>query len=126
MEGNPNSFLCKYLALFSVKYNGTKTYMVIMENAIPENIQSSEIYDLKGSIYGRLADENVDDDDDSVFKVTKTKSINHRKRKSQQCKKDINFREEGRRVFVNSIAEHHFYMNMLRKDIVFLKEQGVT
>ncbi|KAL1919558.1 uncharacterized protein VTP21DRAFT_2251 [Calcarisporiella thermophila] len=54
VKKNPNTLLCRYYGLHRIKLpHGRKIHFVVMGNVFPSNKDIHEIYDLKGSTYGR-------------------------------------------------------------------------
>ncbi|ORZ13266.1 hypothetical protein BCR42DRAFT_73671 [Absidia repens] len=70
VKRNPNTLLCRIYGLHRIKLpRGRKIHFVVMGNVFPSNKNVHEIYDLKGSTFGRFTPEaEVDRNPDAVMK----------------------------------------------------------
>jgi len=105
-QQQPNTFLCKFLGMHRVKPRGKSTvYFLIMENVTYSDLKVHLAYDLKGCTYGRKT-ESVDDDD------------------SLPVLKDCNWLEDKKAL---DLGKHktRLFMNQLKKDVAFLKNQNI-
>lgn len=58
MCANPNTLLCRFYGLHRIKLpHGRKIHFVVMGNVFPTNKDVHETYDLKGSTFGRVTNE---------------------------------------------------------------------
>lgn len=59
MASSPNTLLCKFYGLYAVQIQEQSIiYFVIMENVFTPKFPVEEVYDLKGSTYGRAVSES--------------------------------------------------------------------
>ena len=108
VKANPNTLLCQFYGLHRLKMatrTGTvKVHVLVMNNLIPPTVNISELYDLKGSTYGRATSE--------------------KKRMEGSCMKDLNFLENKTKIYLSKTKKNELE-NQLTKDISLLKKLNI-
>lgn len=111
---NRHSLICRYYGLYRIKLPTSfskrtniinrKIYLVVMNNVLPPLININTIFDLKGSLTGRLTltndgNANIGDNDNSKI-----------------VKKDLNWLNENGRILFDDEADLQEFLKQLRKD----------
>ncbi|ORY97448.1 hypothetical protein BCR43DRAFT_438695 [Syncephalastrum racemosum] len=95
VSNNPDTLLCRYYGLHRVKLpHGRKIHFVVMGNVFPPNKDIHETYDLKGSLVGRLLNEEAAKKPNAVMK-----DLNF-----VQNKKKLQLGPQKRKMFVSQLV----------------------
>ncbi|KAI9489075.1 hypothetical protein BDB00DRAFT_845107 [Zychaea mexicana] len=95
---NPDTLLCRYYGLHRVKLpRGRKIHFVVMGNVLPPHNDIHEMYDLKGSTFGRfLSQEEID------------------KSKNNAVMKDLNFVKNDKKLQLGPQKRKMFVSQLIR------------
>ncbi|KAG1474452.1 hypothetical protein G6F56_000355 [Rhizopus delemar] len=104
---NPHTLLCRFYGLHRIKLpHGSKIHFVVMGNVLPSNKDIHETYDIKGSTYGRITD------DQEVGK------------NPHAVLKDLNWVTKKRKLELG-LQKRSIFLNQLRKDVQLLSKLGI-
>ncbi|KAJ3189807.1 Phosphatidylinositol-4-phosphate 5-kinase [Gaertneriomyces sp. JEL0708] len=104
---NPNSLLCRIYNLARVKLpHGRKVHFVVMGNVFPPNKDIHEVYDLKGSTFGREYPEDLAKDD------------------PRAVLKDLNWINRGKKLELGP-QKRQLLVEQLERDVEFLVKHKI-
>ncbi|KAI7884910.1 SAICAR synthase-like protein [Lichtheimia hyalospora FSU 10163] len=93
---NPNTLLCRYYGLHRVKLpRGRKIHFVVMGNVFPPHNDIHEMYDLKGSTFGRFLPEE---------EISKSKNAVMKDLNFEKNKKKLQMGPSKRKLFISQLV----------------------
>ena len=108
VKKNPNTLLCQFYGLHRLKMTtktGTvKVHVLVMNNLLPNSVNISDCYDLKGSTFGRKTSET--------------------KRSKGSCLKDLNFIESNCKIHLSKMKKDQLE-NQLQSDVKLLQRLNI-
>lgn len=107
IKSNPHTFLSRIFGLHRVKLPGNKKiHFVVMGNVFPANKDIHEVYDLKGSLFGRkISEQEAQSNPRAVLK-------------------DLNWLERKKKLSLGP-QKSALFEKQLEADVMFLMTQGI-